>query len=180
MSGNRAAIRYAKAVLQQAKEAGVADRVFNDMSDVYHTIKASKELQHLLKSPLIKANDKKEALLQIFKDGSDETRSLIEVLVNNQRTQLLTDVSKNYIDLFNEEKGVLVAQVTTAIPLSDEIEKKVLSKIKELTGSTSVTLENNIDESILGGFILRIGDLQYNASIANKLSKIKREFSKSL
>ena len=97
MSGNRAAIRYAKAVLQQAKEVGVADRVFNDMSDVYHTIKANKELQHLLKSPLIKANDKKEALLQIFKDGSDETRSLIEVLVNNQRTHLLTDVSKNYI-----------------------------------------------------------------------------------
>src|SRR6056300_1742846 len=177
MNGNRAAIRYAKAVLQQAKEAGVAEKVFEDMQIIFNTIAASKELQHLLKSPLIKANDKKEALLKIFEDGSKEIKAMIGVLIDNQRTQLLADVSKNFIDLYNDEKGVKVAQVTTAIPLSDEIEQKVLSKIKELTGSTKVTLENNIDESILGGFILRIGDLQYNASIANKLSKIKREFS---
>jgi len=180
MSGNRAAIRYAKAVLQQAKEVGAADMVFDDMQDVFNTIKSNKELQHLLKSPLINANDKKEALLKIFEGGSKETKSMIRVLIDNQRTQLLTDVSKNFIDLYNDEKGVKVAQVTTAIPLSEEIEQKVLAKIKELTGSTKVTLENNIDESILGGFILRIGDLQYNASIANKLSKIKREFSKSI
>jgi F-type H+-transporting ATPase subunit delta len=180
MSGNRAAIRYAKAVLQQAKEGGVDDTVFDDMQDVNNTIKANKELQHLLKSPLIKANDKKKALLKIFEEKSKDTKSVIEVLIDNQRTQLLADVSKNFIDLYNEEKGVKAAQVTTAIPLSEEIEKKVLAKIKELTGSTKVTLENYIDESILGGFILRIGDLQYNASIANKLSKIKREFSKSI
>ncbi len=180
MSGNRAAIRYAKAVLQHAKEGGVVDTVFGDMQDVFNTIKANKELQHVLKSPLIKANDKKEALLNIFEDRSKEIKSLIEVLIDNQRTQLLTDVSRNFIDLYNDEKGVKVAQVTTAIPLSEEIEQKVLNKIKELTGSSKVTLENTIDESILGGFILRIGDLQYNASIANKLSKIKREFSKSI
>jgi F-type H+-transporting ATPase subunit delta len=180
MSGNRAAIRYSKAVLLQAKEAGVADTVFDDMQDVFNTIKASKELKHLLKSPLIKTNDKKEALLKIFEDRSKETKSMIEVLIDNQRIQLLADVSKNFIELYNDEKGVKVAQVTTAIPLSEEIEQKVLAKIKELTGSTKVTLEINIDESILGGFILRIGDLQYNASIANKLTKIKREFSKSI
>jgi F-type H+-transporting ATPase subunit delta len=180
MSGSRAAIRYAKAVLQQAQETGVTDTVFDDMQDVYYTIKASKDLQHLLKSPLIKANDKKEALLKIFEDKSKETKSMIEVLIDNRRTQLLADVAKNFIDLYNDEQGVKVAQVTTAIPLSEEIEQKVLDKIKELTGSTKVTLESNIDESILGGFILRIGDLQYNASIANKLSKIKREFSKSI
>jgi F-type H+-transporting ATPase subunit delta len=180
MSGNRAAIRYAKAVLQQAKEVNLADVVFSDMQCVFNTIKASKELQNMLKSPLIKGNDKKEALLEIFKDNSEETKSLIRVLVDNKRTNLLTDVSKNYIELHNDEKGVKIAQVTTAVPLSDELEQKVLTKIKELTGSNKVTLENNIDESILGGFILRIGDLQYNASIANNLSNIKREFSKSI
>ena len=180
MSGNRAAIRYAKAVLQQAKETNLAEVVFGDMQDISNTIEANKELKNMLKSPLIKGNDKKEALLEIFKDNSEETRSLIRVLVDNKRTNLLTEVSKNYIALYNEEKGVKVAQVTTAIPLSDEIEQKVLTRIKELTGSDKVTLENNIDESILGGFVLRIGDLQYNASIANKLSKIKREFSKNM
>ena len=180
MRGNRAAIRYAKAVLQKAKDSNLTEVVFADMQIVSNTIKANKDLKNMLKSPLIKGNDKKEALLEIFKDNSEETRSLIRVLVDNKRTNLLNEVSKNYIALFNEEQGVKVAQVTTAIPLSDEIEQKVLAKIKEMTGSNKVTLENNIDESILGGFVLRIGDLQYNASIANKLSKIKREFSKSI
>ena len=92
----------------------------------------------------------------------------------------MAEVSKKYIELYNEAQGVKLAQVTTAVPLSNELEEKVLAKVKELTGSDKVTLERKIDESIIGGFILRIGDLQYNASISNSLAKIKREFSKSI
>ena len=84
------------------------------------------------------------------------------------------------MNLYNEAQGVKVAKVTTAVPLSAELETKVLAKVKEMTGSDNVTIENTIDESIIGGFILRVGDLQYNASIANKLEILKREFSKSL
>jgi F-type H+-transporting ATPase subunit delta len=69
-----------------------------------------------------------------------------------------------------------VATVTTAVPLTKELEAKVLAKVKELTGN-DVSLENKIDENIIGGFILRVGDLQYNASIANKLNTLKREFT---
>ena len=72
--------------------------------------------------------------------------------------------------------GKEVAKVTTAIPMTNDLEIKVLAKVKELT-SKAVTLENMVDESILGGFILRVGDKQYDASISNKLSKLKREFS---
>lgn len=180
MSGSRAAIRYAKAVLQEANEASIASHVFDDMNAIFTTIQNSKELQNVLKSPVIRTDDKKEALLEIFGDHSEMTKSLFKVLVDNQRTNILKDVSMNYIELYNDAQGVKVAQVTTAVPLSDELEEKVLQKVKDFTGSDKVTLENNIDESILGGFILRIGDLQYNASIVNKLASIKREFSKSL
>ena len=65
--------------------------------------------------------------------------------------------------------------VTTAIPLTDDLKSKVLAKAKELTGK-DVTIKNIVEASIIGGFILRIGDIQYNASIANKLNKLKREF----
>ena len=77
-------------------------------------------------------------------------------------------------------KGVKVAKVITAVALTPALEEKVLAKVKELTGSTSVTLNKEIDPAIIGGFILRVGDLQYNASIANQLGNIKREFSKTL
>jgi F-type H+-transporting ATPase subunit delta len=70
--------------------------------------------------------------------------------------------------------------VTTAVPLSSELEGKVMDKVKELTGSEKVTLTNEIDPAIIGGFILRVGDIQYNASIANQFGNLKREFSKSI
>ena len=89
-------------------------------------------------------------------------------------------MAASYIDIYNEAKGVKVAKVTTAVELSKELEAQVLAKVKEMTGSDQVTIENTVDEDIIGGFILRVGDLEYNASIANKLGNLKREFSKSM
>ena len=173
---SRAAIRYAKAVLQKAQESQQENLVFGDMQSIVGTLENSRELRNVLRSPVIKAEDKKEVLLAIFKAQNDTSKQLIELLAKNQRTDLLGKVAQSYISLYNKSQGVKVAEVTTAIPLSEEMETKVLSKVKEMTGSDQVTLENTIDESIIGGFILRVGDLQYNASIANKLNTIKREF----
>jgi F-type H+-transporting ATPase subunit delta len=69
--------------------------------------------------------------------------------------------------------------VTTAVPMDDNLEKKVLQQVAAITGK-EVTVENKVDASILGGFILRVGDLQYDASIANTLGNLKREFTNSL
>ncbi|HBY68202.1 MAG TPA: ATP synthase F1 subunit delta [Flavobacteriaceae bacterium] len=173
----RAAIRYAKAVLQKAEENNTQNVMFGDMQSVKATLDGSKELQNMLQSPVIKAEDKKEALLKIFSGKSDLTKNLIQVLVINQRLNLLGVVAESYIYLYNEAQGVKVAEVTTAVPLTSELKETVLVKVKELTGSTSVTINNIIDTTIIGGFILRVGDLQYNASIANKLNRIKREFT---
>lgn len=177
MKGSKAAIRYAKAVLHQAQDDKVAEKVFGDMHSVSETLKGSKELRAVLQSPVIKSSDKRAALLEIFESTSDNTHNLINVLVENQRIALLGDVAYSFVQLYNEAKGVKVASVTTAVPISQEIENQVLARVKELTGSNTVTLENTIDESIIGGFILRVGDLQYNASIANNLNKLKREFT---
>ena len=177
---SRAAIRYAKAVLQHANDTNATQQVFDDMKAVDQTIAASKELRNMLKSPIIKGEDKKQALLTIFKEQSDTTQELINVLVDNKRSDILRGVSQSFISLYNEAKGVKVAQVTSAVALTSELESKILAKVKDLTGSNHVTIENTIDESIIGGFILRVGDIQYNTSIANQLGNIKREFSKSL
>jgi F-type H+-transporting ATPase subunit delta len=177
---SRAAIRYAKAILQKANENNTEAVVFGDMQSVYNTIENSRELLAVLQSPVIKANDKKQALLKIFGGQSETTHSLINILVENQRTSLLGEVAKSYVQLYNDEQGVKVATVITAVPLSSALEEKVMAKVKQLTGSEKVTLKNEIDPAIIGGFILRVGDIQYNASIANQLGNLKREFSKSI
>ena len=177
---SRAAIRYAKAVLDQANHANISEVVFGDMKSIQATLAGSKELRVVLQSPVVKAEDKKQALIQIFDTNSDVTKGLIQILTRNKRINLLGGVAGAYVDLYNNSKGVKVATVITAVAITPEIEANVLSKVKQMTGSENVTINNTINESIIGGFILRVGDLQYNASIANQLGNLKREFSKSL
>ena len=176
----RAAIRYAKAVLDQANHAKISEVVFGDMKSIQETLAGSKELRVVLQSPVVKAEDKKQALIKIFDTNSDVTKGLIQILSSNKRINLLGGVAEAYVDLYNNSKGVKVATVITAVAITPEIQATVLSKVKQMTGSENVTIDNTIDDSIIGGFILRVGDLQYNASIANQLGNLKREFSKSL
>jgi F-type H+-transporting ATPase subunit delta len=177
---SRAAIRYAKAVLDQANQANISEVVFGDMKSVQATLEESKELRTVLQSPVITADDKKEALVKIFSNNSEITTGLIHILTSNKRINLLGSVASSFVDLYNASKGVQVADVTTAVAITPALETKILSKVKEMTGSDHVTIQNTIDESIIGGFILRVGDLQYNASIANQLGSLQREFSKSI
>lgn len=173
---SRAAIRYAKAMLQKANETNTQEVVFGDMQSVYDTIQGSRDLQLALQSPVIKGEDKKKVLLEVFKNQGPLTHSLIDVLVENKRTAMLSNVTRSYIQLYNEQMGIKVATVITAVPLSDELENKVMAKVKELTGSETVTLKNEVDPEILGGFVLRIGDVQYDASIINQFRKLRKEF----
>ncbi|MGB1309144.1 MAG: ATP synthase F1 subunit delta [Oceanihabitans sp.] len=176
MAGARAAIRYAKAVLSLASDQNTAEAVNNDMKLIANTIAESKDLSDMLQSPVVKLADKQAVLLQVFKGSNAITANLIDTLITNKRLALLNDVASSYNRLFDELKGTQVAQVTTAVPLTGDLKTKVLAKVKELTGK-DVAVESIIDESILGGFILRVGDTQYNASIANKLNQLKREFT---
>ena len=176
MAGERAAIRYAKAVLSLATESNTADAVNTDMELIKNTVAESKDLKDMLYSPVIRSSVKKSALLEIFKNTNKATVNLIDVLIANKRISLLPEVASSFITLFEQQKGSQVAQVTTAVPLSKELENKVQAKVKELTGKEAA-ITNIVDENILGGFILRVGDTQYNASIANQLNKLKREFT---
>ncbi|SDG74071.1 ATP synthase F1 subunit delta [Winogradskyella thalassocola] len=176
MSGSRAAIRYAKAVLSLATDQKSAEAVNSDMKSITNAIAESEDLNQMLQSPVVKSSDKKAVLLAIFKNANVTTTNLFDTLITNKRLPLLNEVASSYVKLYDELRGSQVATVTTAIALTEDLKTKVLAKVKELTGKDA-EVENIIDESILGGFILRVGDIQYNASIANKLEKLKREFT---
>ncbi|RNC88205.1 MAG: ATP synthase F1 subunit delta [Winogradskyella sp.] len=176
MAESRAAIRYAKAVLSLATDNKVAEAVNADMKQIANAIADNSDLDAMLNSPVVRSSDKKSVLNSIFEGINSETANLINTLVANKRIALLGNVANKYNQLYDALRETQVAKVTTATPLTKDLEKKVLAKVKELTGKAT-ELENIVDETILGGFILRVGDLQYDASIANKLNKLKREFT---
>ncbi|PCJ97682.1 MAG: ATP synthase F1 subunit delta [Flavobacteriaceae bacterium] len=179
MNEARAAIRYAKATLDFAVEKKAAEAIDTDMRTISSTIADNLELQNFLDSPVIKGETKKNTLKEIFKGSNEITKGLIDTLSANKRIKMLKEVALKYIVLNDQLKGKDVAFVTTAVPLTADLEKKILTQVAKITGN-NVTIENKVDESIVGGFVLRVGDLQYDASIANKLNGLKREFTNSL
>jgi F-type H+-transporting ATPase subunit delta len=176
MKGNRAAIRYAKAILEIATSKSVAEQVNNDMITIASTINGNAELSGFIQNPTISVEIKEKALLEVFAAVNPVTKSLFHLLFVNKRFEILEAIAVNYKQLFDEMNGVEVAKVTTAIPMDAELETKIMAKIATFS-SKKITIENTVDPSIIGGFILRIGDQQYNASVANRLQELKREFS---
>tara|TARA_R110001583_G_C5613007_1_gene405479 strand:- start:109 stop:645 length:537 start_codon:yes stop_codon:yes gene_type:complete len=176
MAGTRAAIRYAKAILSLATEQKKAEAINNDMKLMASTIAENMELSNMLNNAVIKSESKKAILLAVFPKLNKMSSNLFDVLISNKRMNLLNEITLQYTILFDAANGKEVAKVTTAIPMTTALEAKVLAKVKQLTNK-EVILENIVDENILGGFILRVGDKQYNASVSNSLNKIKREFT---
>ncbi|MBF4515282.1 ATP synthase F1 subunit delta [Flavobacterium sp. ANB] len=176
MASTRAAIRYAKAILDLANSKGVAESVNNDMKLIASTIDTNAELSTFIQNQTTKVEVKESALLEVFANVNGVTKGLFHLLFENKRFEILGAIAIGYNKLFDESNGLEVAKVTTAIPMDAALEAKVLAKIATLSDK-KITIENIVDPSIIGGFILRIGDQQYNASVANRLQVLKRELS---
>jgi F-type H+-transporting ATPase subunit delta len=176
MAGTRAAIRYAKAILEIANAKNVEKAVSDDMFSIATTLQNNLELSTFIQNPTIKVEVKESALLEVFAGVNQVTKSLFHLLFENKRFEILEAIAVEYNKVFDEMNGVQTAYVITAVEMTPELEAKVLTKIATFSDK-KITLENTVDESIIGGFILRIGDKQYNASVANRLQVLKRELS---
>ncbi|HEX8014001.1 MAG TPA: ATP synthase F1 subunit delta [Flavobacterium sp.] len=176
MASTRAAIRYAKAILDLANSKGVAEAVNNDMKSIASAIETNTELSTFIQNPTTKVEVKESALLEVFADVNGVTKGLFHLLFENKRFEILEAIAVEYSKIFDQGNGIEVAKVTTAIPMDAALEAKVLAKVATLSDK-KITIENIVDPTIIGGFILRIGDQQYNASVANRLQVLKRELS---
>ena len=176
MASTRAAIRYATAILDLANSKGVAEVVNNDMKLIASTINGNLELSTFIQNPTLKVEVKEKALLEVFAGIDVVTQGLFHLLFENKRFEILEGIATEYSKLSDVMNGIEVAKVTTAFPMDAALEAKVKATIATLSDK-KITIENTVDASIIGGFILRIGDKQYNASVANRLQVLKRELS---
>lgn len=178
MSEVRAALRYAKAMMELAVDQKKVKAVEGDMRTIQDTVAENDNLREMLASPVLKTSDKEAVLGGIFKDADTLSKELFTLLARNKRIGLLGEVARQFVLLYERMQGQDVARVVTAVPLTPELEKKILEKLKQITGK-DVTVENEVDPSLIGGFVMRVGDLEYNASVASKLSNLKRELTNS-
>jgi F-type H+-transporting ATPase subunit delta len=177
MKGTRASSRYAKALLDLAKEQNLIDAVKNDMEYVISMCEGSHDLKVLLKSPIIKTHQKIAALEAIFKGGVSElTFKYIDIITSNKRESLLENIAHSYLALYRKHNNIVKADVKSAVVLDDTLR----AKVKELVakqGAGEIELHETVDTDLIGGFVLTIEDQQIDASVQSQLNKLKQEFS---
>ena len=158
MSVGRIANRYAKPLLELAEDKKVLEQVKEDMETFNSLCKENREFLLMLRSPIIPHLKKAEILKDIFEGKTNKlTMSAFDIITRKNRENMLPEISGEFIRLYNEKMGYQEAVVTTTFPIDDQFRKSFQRIVKEVTGSEAV-LNEEVDPSILGGYILRMGD----------------------
>ena len=174
---SRAAIRYAKAIYEIAIEENSINDVLSNMEFIKELSNSSSDFKNLLSNSHINSQAKKEIILSLIVNSNKLTGKLIDLLINNKRVSIISDIATSFINIYNKNNNINEATVITASQINNKLESEILSKIN-ISNSESVTLTKVIDPNIIGGFIIRFGGKEYNASVKQKLNNLKKELTK--
>ena len=173
MNESKIAVRYAKALFLLALEKNLLEDIKTDISLINQTILDSDRFELYLKSPVVKSAQKFKLISEVFGGKINElSLNFLGILVQNKREEHLVHIARRFNDVYRNYKGIKSAVITTAIPLNEEIKKK-LSSLLALAYKADIELQLQEDASIIGGYILQVGDQQYDASVLAGLNKMK-------
>ncbi|HEY0029711.1 MAG TPA: ATP synthase F1 subunit delta [Bacteroidia bacterium] len=179
MQGTRVATRYAKSFIDLTMELGVLEQAYADMKLVVDVCKSNHDFVVFLKSPIVKTDKKQAVLKEIFSGKLNKvTDTYIHLITDKKREVYLAEIAAEFVNQYKIKKQILTAVVITASGLDETIRKKVMEIVKGASKS-DVVLEERIDKNLIGGFVLRVGDKQIDASIARKLNLLKRNFNEN-
>ncbi len=177
MPNPRLAGRYAKSLIGLANEKNQLEQVYSDMLYLQELCKSSRDFTNLLKSPVIHADKKLAIIKAVTGDRTGEmTNAFIRLLVNKGREENLPEISTAFIEQYKTQKGIYTVKLTTAAPASEELRQAIIEKVKSQTQMKNIELKTEVDQDIIGGFVLQIGDQLVDASIAYDLNKVRSQF----
>ncbi len=175
MNQSKIAVRYAKAFFELALEKNQLEKLKKDI-DTIAAASVQQDIQLLLESPVVKTSKKKKLLASIFKEKVEAmSLNFLLMIADNKREMHIPAICRNFIDRYRKHKGIKAAKVTTALDIDDDLKKQISKVIADVFNS-EVELTTAENTELIGGFILRVGDQQIDASVSTKLKKIKREF----
>jgi F-type H+-transporting ATPase subunit delta len=177
MPSPRLAARYAKSIVELAVEKNQLEQVYNDMLFLQAICKSNPDFVNLLKSPIVKPG-KKETILTAITNGKVNaiTTAFCNLLIRKSRESNLPEIITSFIDQYKSLKQIYTIQLTTATPIGDDLKKQIISKIQDQTLMKNIDLKIKVQEDLIGGFVLEMGNTLVDASIAYGLHKIKAQF----
>jgi len=179
MSDSRVANRYAKSLIELAVDKKVLDLVAEDMRSFVRTCEASRDFLLMLRNPIIR-HDKKLAIFHRAFTGKFQplTLSFFEIITKKNRESALYHIAKQFEEQFNILRQIDVAEVVTAVALNATLKSEILNTVTKITGKNVVLVEK-IDPDLIGGYLLRVHDIQIDNTISSKLNKLKLKFSQN-
>lgn len=172
----KAARRYATALLEVGKELGAVDDILEDIKLIDNTLEGSRELTLFINSPVIKYDDKRKALEEIFGERVEEvTAKFIDLLARKGRVNLLDQIVKAFIQKYNQYAGIIEVDVYTAKELNEDQQISLHQALEKKTNK-KVDMSLTHDESLRGGIAVRIDDTVIDGTVKHKLEELEHRF----
>lgn len=180
MNNSQIPKRYARALFQLADEMNILSAVEQDMRSVIISCEQVPEFRQLLRSPVVKPVLKKKVIAALFgNDFNELSIRFLNLVIQQGRENFMLETAREFITLCREKDGIIEVELLSAVTLNNAVVAQIEKRIAELTGLKPSTT-SKINPSLLGGFVVRFGDNMYDASLRNKILKIKRDFQTNI
>lgn len=177
MKNSKVASRYAKSLLEIAIEQNKIDSVLGDMNFLLEINGESRDLELLIQSPIVKADKKIEIFEKIFEQFEDISLAFIRLITKNGREGVLPEIAEAFKALVKEHKGIVPVSLISAAPLDAKTKDMITTKVQTLVNG-QLEIEEKIDPTLIGGFIVRMGDTQIDASVASQFNNLKQRLTR--
>ncbi len=169
---------YSRALFEAAKENGVLDRVHDELGEFAEALSSERNLQVFLFSPYFSSEEKKQGIERIVEDADPRLFNFLELLAERHRMPALFRIRSEFDAMWREENRLLPVTVTSAVELDQGIVEDIGREIEQQTGQR-VELSSSVDPDVLGGLVVRVGNLVLDATVRNRLEQLRKQVAKA-
>lgn len=178
MAVSTVAFRYAKSLIDLAREKDLVEVVYADMLFFRQILTENRLLGLVLQNPVVRAEKKASIVKAVFGGKVNSmTMSFFDIIARKNREAIIDPIAEEYVRLYNLDKGVQLATITTTMPLSAGLREQIKAMVLKTTGAKSVDLQEKIDPTLIGGYVLRMGDEQLDASLRSQLNQVRMQLN---
>ena len=169
---------YAEALFEVARDKGKLDEVHDQLDQVADTIAENHDLQVFLFSPYFSSAEKRDGIRRAISGAEPELINFLELLAEKHRMPVIFRIRSRFDQMWAKERRHLEVKLTSAVELPSNVVDQLGKEIEKQTGQT-IELSSDVDENILGGLVLRVGNMVLDASVRNKLERLRKEVAKA-
>jgi ATP synthase F1 delta subunit len=169
---------YARSLFEVAKENDELDEIQEQLGQFADALDESRELQLFFFSPYFSSQEKRDAIDKVVDGGNEHFTNFLELIAERHRMPAVFRMRREFDSLWRKENKLLEVRITSAVELDDDLIKSIGSRIEEQTGQR-IDLDANVDSDVIGGLVLRVGNMVMDASVRGRLERLRKEVARA-